>query len=198
MVRMLKRHVIAAAGAVVVLAAGVGIAVAQVGGGDQPPETVERTLPPGATLEEIARAASGRPGQPLPPCPTEANVDRMKDAGIAVGPCDPNPEDGQTVLPRPTAPAPVESDDEFCYGAAIRMGEAPGESKLELPCVDAPADMPAFARALDQQLAPLPAVADTVILEDVVQQVPPDLKDDLMRALPPDLAERARGVGAGG
>lgn len=49
------------------------------------------------TLVEIAAAASAKPGEVIPPCPGEATVQRLKEAEIEFGPCDPFPEPGQVM-----------------------------------------------------------------------------------------------------
>lgn len=81
--------------AVVTLAAliaggGVGIAFA-LDSADSPrdPLSAEDVYSDSMSLEEIARASNGRPGEVAPPCPPEDAVTQLKVAGLDVGPCDP-------------------------------------------------------------------------------------------------------------
>ena len=84
----------------------------------------------GISLEKIAAAATGQPGEITPPCPDVETVDRLKEAGLPFGPCDPVPEAGAPVLiPEPgDEPAPTD-DDVVCPGISGKVGV-----HVELPC----------------------------------------------------------------
>ncbi len=65
--------------------------------------------------EEVSRVSQGVPGQIAPPCPDAGRVEELKQRGLAVGPCDPVPEDGQGVLLNSEAdPKEFESDGTSC------------------------------------------------------------------------------------
>jgi hypothetical protein len=184
-----RHHLVAMLAATVVLAAGVGIAVGQVGGGDEPPANVEQTLPPDPSLAEIAAAASAAPGEVLPPCPTPENVDRLKAAGIDFGPCDPLPEEGQQVVEPDWSQLRAEEEEEtgYCYRESISADLGPGQPggfDIVLPCVAGPGDVPQFVEELEKQVANLPPAIREVIGDDVSSQA--------LSGLPADLAAQAR------
>ena len=74
-------------------------------------DTPSASHEPPTSLQQIADAASGRPGQPLPACPSVEQVDALKEAGITFGPCDPLPEPGETPAV-PESPAVSEPNRE--------------------------------------------------------------------------------------
>jgi hypothetical protein len=116
--------------AVACVGAAVGTAFAVVTQNASDPLTRDQVYDEGMSLEEIAAAASGQPGETAPPCPDVATVTRLKEAGLAFGPCDPLPEEGAPVLiPEPgTEPAPNDGDV-VCPGIAMKVG-----LHVEIPC----------------------------------------------------------------
>jgi hypothetical protein len=109
--------------AVASVGAAVGTAVAVVAQTASDPQTRDEVYHEGMSLQEIAAAATGQSGEIAPPCPDVATVDRLKEAGLAFGPCDPVPEAGAPVLiPEPgDEPAPGQ-DDVVCPGVALKFG----------------------------------------------------------------------------
>lgn len=86
----------------------------------------------GMNLEEIAKAASGLPGEIAPACPDEMTVHALKDAGIKFGPCDPAPEEGQPVrLPAADDEEPGNDPKEVCPGTILGKGV---DLTIQLPC----------------------------------------------------------------
>jgi hypothetical protein len=82
------------------------------------------------SLEEMAAAASGRPGEIAPPCPDEATATRLKEAGLAFGPCDLLSEEGAPVRIADPGNEPTPRDDDVvCPGIIGKVG-----LKVELPC----------------------------------------------------------------
>jgi len=82
------------------------------------------------SLEEIAAAASGKPGEIAPPCSDEATATRLKEAGLEFGPCDLVPEEGAPVRIADPGDEPTPRDDDVvCPGIIGKMG-----LKVELPC----------------------------------------------------------------
>lgn len=193
--RFRRHHLAAMVAATVVLAAGVGIAVGQVGGGDEPPATVEQTLPPNPSLAEIAAAASGAPGEVLPPCPMPENVDRLKAAGIEFGPCDPLPEEGQQVVEPDWSQLSAAEEEEgtgYCYRESISADLGPGQPggfDIVLPCVEGPGDVAQFVEELEKQVGNLPPAIREVIGDDIASQA--------LSGLPTDLADQARQLSNG-
>ena len=116
--------------AVACVAAAVGTASGVVAQMDSDPRTRDEVYEEGMSLQEIAAAATGQPGQIAPPCPDVETVDRLKEAGLALGPCDPVPEAGAPVpVPEP-GDKPVPTDDNVvCPGISGKVGV-----HVELPC----------------------------------------------------------------
>ena len=86
----------------------------------------------GRSLEEIAAAASGRPGELVPPCPDEETVTRLKDAELDFGPCDPLPEDGAAMRVPPESEATPESESKVvCPGIILGKGV---DLTVMIPC----------------------------------------------------------------
>ena len=81
------------------------------------------------SLEEMAAAASGRPGEIAPPCPDEATATRLKEAGLDFGPCDLVPEEGAPVRIADPGDEPTRRDDVVCPGIIGKVG-----LRVELPC----------------------------------------------------------------
>lgn len=93
------------------------------------PLTRDEVYHEGMSLEEIAAAASGQPGEIAPPCPDEATATRLKEAGVAFGPCDLLPEKGAPVRIADPQSEPTPDDDVVCPGIIGKVG-----LKVELPC----------------------------------------------------------------
>jgi hypothetical protein len=84
----------------------------------------------GMSLEEIAAAATGHPGEIAPPCPDEATSTRLKEAGVAFGPCDLLPEKGAPVRIADPQTEPTQRDDDVvCPAIIFKLG-----LNVELPC----------------------------------------------------------------
>ncbi|MCX6394987.1 MAG: hypothetical protein NTV23_00695 [Propionibacteriales bacterium] len=94
--------------------------------------TADEIYSPGLSDEEIASRSHGSPGAVAPPCPSASDVDRLKRAGLVVGPCDPYPEAGEPfVLPEPGAQAKdPEAGDQVC----VLVNDASALGTLRLPC----------------------------------------------------------------
>lgn len=94
-----SRRKIVALAVTAVLAAGIlGAAVALDNPGARDPLTADQVYDDSMTLEEVAAAATGKPGEIAPPCPQEDVVQQLKQTNLEFGPCDPFPEKGQGVL----------------------------------------------------------------------------------------------------
>jgi hypothetical protein len=92
----------------------------------------DTSSPQRTSLEEIAAAASGRPGELMPRCPDEETVTRLKDAGLEFGPCDPWPEDGAAMRVPPVSEPTPESDGKVvCPGVILGKGV---DLKVTIPC----------------------------------------------------------------
>lgn len=86
----------------------------------------------GMTLGEVVKAASGEPGELAPPCPDGATVTKLKSAGLAFGPCDPSPEEGQPFrVPRADETEDAEGGGDACPGIILGKGV---DLDIELPC----------------------------------------------------------------
>jgi hypothetical protein len=125
-----RRRLLIVTVAVVCVAAAVGTAFAVVAQDASDPLTRDQVYHEGMGLEEIAAAATGQPGEIAPACPDVATVDRLKEAGLAFGPCDPVPEAGAPVLiPKPgDEPLPTD-DDVVCPAISGKVGV-----HVQLPC----------------------------------------------------------------
>lgn len=75
----------------------IGTGVAVVAGTPEDPLSRADVYHKGMSLEQIAEAARGKPGEIAPPCPDVATGQRLKEAGIDFGPCDLVPEPGMAV-----------------------------------------------------------------------------------------------------
>jgi hypothetical protein len=116
--------------AVAGVGAAVGTAVAVVAQTASDPQTRDEVYHEEMSLQEIAAAATGRPGEIAPPCPGVAKVDRLKEARLAFGPCDPVPEAGASVLIPEPGDEPVPTDDDVvCPAISGKVGV-----HVELPC----------------------------------------------------------------
>lgn len=116
--------------AVACVGAAVGTAFAVVMQNASDPQTRGEVYHEGMSLQKIAAAATGQPGEIAPPCPDVATVDRLKAAGLAFGPCDPVPEAGAPVLIPEPGDEPVATDDDVvCPAISSKVGV-----HVELPC----------------------------------------------------------------
>lgn len=130
--RSLERPFVIGAVVAVVLGVALGTAYAM-GQSDEQPKTAKDVFSTEMTLQEIARAASGKPGEVAPPCPDAETVVRLKTAGIEFGPCDPLPEAGAPfVVPAPGSPAQEETDSATC--PLIKSGKGLPGLDVSLPC----------------------------------------------------------------
>lgn len=117
--------------AVACVGAAVGTAVAVVTNSSDP-LTRDQVYHDGMSLPEIAAAATGHPGEIAPPCPDEATATRLKEAGLAFGPCDLVPEKGAPVrIPRPGDEPTPTADDVVCPGTILGKGV---DLTVQLPC----------------------------------------------------------------
>ena len=108
-------------------AVGTAFAVTQRVSDPQAPDEVDHE---GISLQEIAAAATGRPGEIMPPCPDVETVDRLEEAGLPFGPCDPVPEAGAPALVPEPGDEPAPTDDEVvCPAISGKVGV-----HVELPC----------------------------------------------------------------
>ena len=105
------------------------------------PGVAEEIYEPGMTLDEVARAASGKVGEVIPPCPSEPQVEALKRAKIEFGPCDPVPESGAGMIMQPPE-AQEPTGAAVCPALAGGLGTP--DLSLFLPCgigakiIDAP------------------------------------------------------------
>lgn len=102
-------------------------------GDEKTPQRTPVAVPEGDTrsLKEIAADASGKPGEIVPPCPKPEIVQRIKEASIPLGPCDPVPEPGET-LTVPESPLPPEVHGVVCPDIQADRGVA--DFDVKLPC----------------------------------------------------------------
>lgn len=118
---------------VTAILAGATWAVAGTGSGSSDVKdalTAEDVYTSDMTLPEIAKAATGTPGQVAPPCPTAESVLALKKAGLEFGPCDVSPAEGDpVVVPADTAPVPAPADETRCPAVLIHSGYG-----VSLPC----------------------------------------------------------------
>jgi hypothetical protein len=116
--------------AVACVGATVGTAFAVVAQTASDPQSQDAAYQEGMSLQKVAAAATGQPGEIAPPCPDVATVDRLKGAGLAFGPCDPVPEAGAPVLIPEPGDEPVPTDDDLvCPAISGKVGV-----HVELPC----------------------------------------------------------------
>jgi hypothetical protein len=113
------------------LSAAVGAAFAVVTNTSSEPLTRDQVYHQGMSLEEIAAAASGRPGEIAPPCPDVATANRLKESGVAFGPCDLVPEEGAPVRIADPQEERTPKDDVVCPGVILGKGV---DLKVMLPC----------------------------------------------------------------
>jgi len=96
------------------------------------PLTREELYREGMSLKEIAAAASGQPGGLAPPCPDVATATRLKEAGLAFGPCDLLPEEGAAVrIADPQNEPTPEDDGVVCPGVILGKGV---DLTVTIPC----------------------------------------------------------------
>lgn len=109
-------------------------------GGDRRAEVASAALDEGETadpqtLSEIAAAASGKPGEQVPPCPEPDIAQKLKEAGIPFGPCDPIPEPGEVViLPEASAGQPSDEGSSSVVCLEIEADRGPTNLDVRLPC----------------------------------------------------------------
>jgi hypothetical protein len=84
------------------------------------------------SLKEIAAAASGQPAELAPPCPDVATATRLKEAGLAFGPCDLLPEEGAAArIADPRDEPTPEDGGVVCPGVILGKGV---DLKVMVPC----------------------------------------------------------------
>lgn len=116
----------------VMIVAGATWAVASVAD-DEGPAAVSKAdiYKSGMSLDEVAKAATGVPGEVAPPCPSVEVATQLKAADIDFGPCDVNTSEGRPII----VPGPDEDDSPpreegvGCPGLLVRSGY-----ELYLPC----------------------------------------------------------------
>jgi hypothetical protein len=80
------------------------------------------------TLEEVSELSQGQQGLVAPPCPSEDDVTRLKEAGLPIGPCDPFPEpDSPVVVPKEGQARPDGAPDEAICAHLTGVS-------IDLPC----------------------------------------------------------------
>jgi hypothetical protein len=115
--------------AVACAGAAVGTAFALAANTSSDPLTRNEVFKEGMSLQEIAAAATGQPGEIAPPCPDVATATRLKEEGIPFGPCDLLPEEGAPVRIADSQSEPKPDDDVICPGIVHKVG-----IRVELPC----------------------------------------------------------------
>lgn len=98
----------------IIAGGGAGVALAMTPSDDDEPaapRSAEQVYDASMTLQEVAKAATGLPGEVAPPCPSEELVTKLKEAELEFGPCDPFPEDGAPIV-LAQDPAPEEAPGE--------------------------------------------------------------------------------------
>ena len=128
-----RRHLIILGLAVVCAGAAVGTAFALSSNTSsdplsRDPLTRDEVFKEGMGLEEIAAAATGRPGEIAPPCPDVATATRLKEEGIPFGPCDLLPVEGAPVRVADPQDEP-KPEEVVCPGIVHKLGV-----RVELPC----------------------------------------------------------------
>jgi hypothetical protein len=84
------------------------------------------------SLEEVSELSQGKQGLVAPPCPSEEEVTRLKEAGLPIGPCDLFPEpDSPVVVPKEGQIRPDGAPDEAL--CAYVTGQD-AEHTITLPC----------------------------------------------------------------
>lgn len=124
---------------VVVVAGLMAGATTAFGGVNAPPqaETAAEHYAAAKTLPAISAASIGKAGRVVPPCPSVQVVDKLKAAGLPVGPCDPTPENGSPVLLPEDDPAlkmAPETPKSGCAVALLRTTSSGAPNKIEGPC----------------------------------------------------------------
>jgi hypothetical protein len=91
----------------------------------------------GTTLQEIAEATSGQPGERIPLCPDAATVRLLKVKSIEFGPCDPYPESGQRVQSeRPVSAGDGDSSGSGVICTEIQTDRGPVNLDVDLGCAE--------------------------------------------------------------
>ena len=97
------------------------------------PLTADEVYDDTMSLEEVAAASSGKPGEVAPPCPDAKSIQELKKADLEFGPCDPLPEEGQVII-LGEQPDPGEESDAVEQCPIVGGSKAAHELNVGIGC----------------------------------------------------------------